>query len=210
MSSVERTDLDRFCKQMRSIKSQRRLSIILSWLVLCAVMLAPFGGLRAQQAKQKTEAKNGPQSANFAPYHRQPSKKALAWADAELRRMTLDEKIGQMIAVGLNATFLNRESAEFKELRRQVEQNHIGGLILFRGPVYESVHLVNRMQEFAREPLLVSADLEAGSGMRFDDTVNFPWNMAVGATGNTVYARRQGALTAREARALGVAQIFAP
>ena len=174
-------------------------------------MLAPFGGLHAQQAKRKTETKNGAQPAvSFAPYHRQPSKKALAWANAKLRRMPLDEKIGQMIAVGINATFLNQESAEFKELRRQVEQNHIGGLILFRGPVYESVHLVNRMQQFAREPLLVSADLEAGSGMRFDDTINFPWNMAVGATGNTVYARRQGALTAREARALGVAQIFAP
>src|SRR5919206_1538168 len=127
-----------------------------------------------------------------------------------LRQMSLDEKIGQMVAVGINARFLNEESDEFKELRRQVEQNHIGGLILFRGPVYESVHLVNRMQEFARVPLLVSADLEAGAGMRFDDTINFPWNMAVGATGNADYARRQGALTAREARALGVAQIFAP
>ena len=46
--------------------------------------------------------------------------------------------------------------------------------------------------------------------MRFDDTVNFPWNMAVGATGNPEYARRQGEITAREARALGVQQIFAP
>jgi beta-N-acetylhexosaminidase len=46
--------------------------------------------------------------------------------------------------------------------------------------------------------------------MRFDDTVNFPWNMAVGATGNPDYARRQGEITAREARALGVQQIFAP
>ena len=46
--------------------------------------------------------------------------------------------------------------------------------------------------------------------MRFDDTVNFPWNMAVAATGNPEYARRQGELTAREARALGVQQIFAP
>ena len=193
---------------MRSTKLHRRLAIILSWFVLCAALLAPFGGLRAQQAKQKTELKKSAPA--YAPYHRQPSKKALAWADRELRRMTLDEKIGQMIAVGINATFLNQESAEFKELRRQVEQNHIGGLILFRGPVYESVHLVNRMQAFAREPLLISADLEAGSGMRFDDTVNFPWNMAVGATGNTEYARRQGALTAREARALGVTQIFAP
>ena len=46
--------------------------------------------------------------------------------------------------------------------------------------------------------------------MRFDDTVNFPWNMAVAATGNPEYARRQGEITAREARALGVQQIFAP
>src|SRR5207237_5930640 len=134
----------------------------------------------------------------------------VTWAKGKSGCFALEEKDGQMIAVGINATFLNQESAEFKELRRQVEQNHIGGLILFRGPVYESVHLVNRMQQFAREPLLVSADLEAGSGMRFDDTINFPWNMAVGATGNTVYARRQGALTAREARALGVAPLFAP
>src|SRR5919197_3271395 len=144
------------------------------------------------------------------PYRRQPSKDALKWADAELKRMTLDEKTGQLISVGINAKFLNEESDEFKELRRQVEQNHIGGLILFRGPVYESVHLVNRMQEFARVPLLVSADLEAGAGMRFDDTINFPWNMAVAATGNPEYARRQGEITAREARALGGQQIFAP
>ena len=46
--------------------------------------------------------------------------------------------------------------------------------------------------------------------MRFDDTVNFPWNMAVAATGNPEYARRQGELTAREARAMGVQQIYAP
>src|SRR5215203_5470790 len=70
--------------------------------------------------------------------------------------------------------------------------------------------LVNRMQQLARYPLLISADLEAGAGMRFDDTVNFPWNMAVGATGNAEYARRQGEITAREARAIGVHQIFAP
>ncbi|MFL6285227.1 MAG: glycoside hydrolase family 3 protein [Pyrinomonadaceae bacterium] len=144
------------------------------------------------------------------PYTRRPSAEALKWADAELKRMTLEEKTGQLISVGINARFLNRESDEFKELRRQVEQNHVGGIILFRGPVYESVQLVNRMQQLARLPLLISADLEAGSGMRFDDATNFPWNMAVGATGNPEYARREGELTAREARALGVQQIFAP
>lgn len=145
-----------------------------------------------------------------SPYSRRASREALKWASAELARMTLEEKIGQLISIGINAHFLNQEAGEFRELRRQVEQNHIGGIILFRGPVYESVHLVNRMQALARRPLLISADLEAGSGMRFDDTINFPWNMAVAATGNPDYARRQGELTAREARALGVMQIFAP
>jgi len=66
------------------------------------------------------------------------------------------------------------------------------------------------MQQLAKYPLLISADLEAGSGMRFDDTVNFPWNMAIAATGNPDYARRAGELTGREARAMGIQQIYAP
>jgi len=145
-----------------------------------------------------------------APYKREPSPKALKWANEQLRKMSLEEKVGQLISVGVNATFLNQDSDAFRSLKHQIEDNKVGGVILFRGPVYESVILVNRMQQLARYPLLVSADLESGAGMRFDDTVNFPWNMAVGATGNPEYARRQGEITAREARALGVHQIFAP
>jgi beta-N-acetylhexosaminidase len=184
-------------------------------LALLAAFALTLTLVNAGQAQKKAAVCCDPpaltlDAAVTQPYKRQPSKAALAWADAELKRMTLDEKTGQLISVGINARFLNEESDEFKELRRQVEQNHIGGIILFRGPVYESVHLVNRMQQLAREPLLISADLEAGSGMRFEDATDFPWNMAVGATGNPDYARREGELTAREARALGVQQILAP
>ncbi len=144
------------------------------------------------------------------PYKRDPSSAALKWANEELRRMSLEEKIGQLISVGVNATFLNQDSEAFRTLKRHVEENKVGGIILFRGPVYESVILMNRMQQLARYPLLISADLEAGAGMRFDDTINFPWNMAVAATGNPDFARKQGEITAREARALGVQHIFAP
>lgn len=143
-------------------------------------------------------------------FKRQPSAAALKWANEELRRMSLEEKVGQLISVGINATFLNQESEAFRTLKHHIEDNKVGGIILFRSPVYESVILVNRMQQLAKYPLLISADLEAGAGMRFDDTINFPWNMAVAATGNPDYARRQGELTAREARALGIQQIFAP
>ena len=164
-------------------------------LVLAALMALP---VRPQPAVKPNAFK------------RDPSSKALKWANEQLRKMSLEEKIGQLISVGVNATFLNQDSDAYRALKHQIEDNKVGGVILFRGPVYESVILVNRMQELAKYPLLISADLEAGAGMRFDDTVNFPWNMAVAATGNPEYARRQGEITAREARALGVQQIFAP
>ncbi|HWT00048.1 MAG TPA: glycoside hydrolase family 3 N-terminal domain-containing protein [Pyrinomonadaceae bacterium] len=143
-------------------------------------------------------------------FQRRPSSKALAWADSQLRRMSLKEKIGQLISVGINGRFFNQDSEYFRELRRQVEKNHIGGIVLYRGTVYESVHLTNRMQHLARYPLLISADMEYGAGMRFEDTVNLPWNMAVGATGNPNYAQRQGEIIAHEARALGIRQVFGP
>src|SRR5437764_2396017 len=181
--------------------SNNHIRFVASALVLAFALSQPFVLI----THANTAAANSPK-----PYSRKPSKEALKWADTELRKMSLDEKIGQLIYVGVNATFLNQDSEPFKALRHQVVDNHVGGIILFRGPVYESVVLCNRMQQLAKYPLLISADLEAGSGMRFDDTVNFPWNMAIAATGNPDYARRAGELTGREARAMGIQQIYAP
>jgi beta-N-acetylhexosaminidase len=183
-------------------ENKRILSVV---FIICALLFAPLNFSYAQQNQPATSS-----AQTIRPYSLRATREALAWADAELRRMSLDEKIGQLVSVGVNATFLNQDSEAYRELRRQVEQNHVGGIILFRGGVYDSVVLMNRMQAHARRPLLISADLEAGAGMRFEATVNFPWNMAVAATGNPDFARRQGLLTAREARALGVHQIFAP
>jgi beta-N-acetylhexosaminidase len=183
----------------------RRVTRLTTILLLLVIVLFPG---RAELGR--THAARPAVNISTKPYSRQPSKKAQKWADKALKRMSIEEKIGQLVAVGLNAIYLNQNSEGFKDLRHQIVDNHVGGIVLFRGPVYESVMLVNRMQQLAKYPLLIAADLEAGPGMRFDDTVNFPWNMAVGATGNPDYARRQGDLTAREARALGIQQIYAP
>ena len=190
-------------REMRRTASLKQAVVLVA---LGALLLSPVRGLgAANSANARAIAEQ-----NTKPYSRHPSSEALKWANKELKRMSLDEKIGQLISVGVNATFLNQDSEAFKALRHQVVENHVGGIILFRGPVYESVVIVNRMQELAKYPLLISSDLEAGSGMRFDDTVNFPWNMAIAATGNPDYARRAGELTGREARAMGIQQIYAP
>jgi beta-N-acetylhexosaminidase len=207
----------RFQKQVR-----RALALMMLAALACSQVVVSHASARSCEPCEDAKGNTLPNGAptvtlstalmpfHAAPYSGRPSKEALKWADGELKKMTLDEKIGQLISIGVNAKYLNEQSDEFKELRREVEQDHIGGIVLFRGPVYESVHLVNRMQQFAREPLLISADLEAGTGMRFEDATDLPWNMAVGATGNPDYARRAGELTAREARALGVQQLLAP
>src|SRR6266542_1182531 len=192
---------------MSQTRGKKQLAAL---MVFGALALTPIRVLRAYNVlgTELEQARRAEQK--IKPYSRRPSPEALKWADKELKRMSLEEKIGQLISVGINATFLNQDSEAFQALRHQVVDNHVGGIILVRGPVYESVVLVNRMQELAKYPLLISADLEAGAGMRFDDTVNLPWNMAIAATGNSDYARRDGELTAREARALGVQQIYAP
>jgi beta-N-acetylhexosaminidase len=140
----------------------------------------------------------------------EPSEKSWKFADKMLKKMSVDEKIGQLVHIGINAKFANQEGDFFKDIQRHVVENKIGGIVVFAGGLYETVHFVNRMQENAKIPLLISADFETGVGMRFDETINFPWNMAVAATGNPEFARREGVITGREARALGVMQVYAP
>jgi beta-N-acetylhexosaminidase len=197
---MKRTALSGYCFHLAAITA------------LSSFLIGPLTatGVGANPRTAIAQPADNRKSAQPSTYSVKPSRKAIEWANDQLRHMTVDEKIGQMISIGVNASFLNQDSEAYKALRHQVIDNHIGGIVLFRSPVYESVVLMNHMQELARFPLLVSADLEAGVGMRFDDTINFPWNMAVGATGNPDYARRQGIVTAREARALGIQQLFAP
>jgi beta-N-acetylhexosaminidase len=134
-------------------------------IAVTALLLIPAQRTSALRVRESASASFD--SPRYKPYSRVPSKDALKWANKQLKRMSVEEKVGQLISVGINATFLNQESEAFKALRHQIVDNHVGGIILFRGPVYESVMLVNRMQQLARYPLLIAADLEAGAGMRF-------------------------------------------
>lgn len=152
-----------------------------------------------------------PQSAVPEPRSRfEPSKKSWDFAAKYVKKLSVDEKIGQLVHIGINAKFANRESSFFKSLQRDVVENKIGGIIFFGAPIYETTIIGNRMQELAKTPLLMSLDAETGIGMRFEDATNFPWAMAVAATGNPDYAYKMGVVTGREARAIGIQHVYAP
>lgn len=105
---------------------------------------------------------------------------------------------------------MNERSPEYRELLRQVRDNGVGGVLWSLSDVYETAWLDRRLQEAAKIPLLISADLEAGAGMRFQNTTWWPWPMAVAATGDPALAEREGRVIGEEARALGLNQIDAP
>lgn len=124
--------------------------------------------------------------------------------------MTLEEKVGQLVVVAAQGTFMNEASPAYQRLLRHVRDQHVGGVIWYGADVYETAWVNDRLQAEAKIPLLISADLEAGVGMRFDSTTFWPWAMAVAATGEPSYAERQGRIVAREAKLLGINQIYAP
>jgi beta-N-acetylhexosaminidase len=143
----------------------------------------------------------------------EPARKATAkdnWVRQTLGQLSLKEKVGQLLMPAFRAVYLHSNSSEFQKVERQLKKNQVGGYILFAGDVYEAAMLIDKVQALSKLPLLIASDFERGTNFRIRNTVSFPWNMAIGATGSDEWAYLQGKITGQEARAIGVNWIFAP
>jgi beta-N-acetylhexosaminidase len=134
----------------------------------------------------------------------------VGWVERTLGRMTVEEKVGQLIGVRSPGRFFNREDPALRALEELVVERHVGTLVLFGGNVYETAFLTNALQSLARVPLLVSADFERGAGGQVEGATAFPPLMALGAIGSEETAYAMGRTTALEGRAMGVHITFAP
>ena len=133
------------------------------------------------------------------------------WVARTLKKMTVEEKVGQMIACRFTAEFRNADSPALRELESLVVDSKIGGLILFApARVYETAELANGFQKLAKVPLLLAADFEAGAAFRVSATTPFPPLMALGAAGSEDIAYEMGRITALEGRAIGIHMTYAP
>ena len=141
------------------------------------------------------------------------------WAQKTLRKLSLEEKIGQMLMIRAQTEFFNAQSLDFLQLRDNLRRYHIGGVLLtvaseggavFRNQPYEAAMLTNQLQRDSRLPLIFAADFERGLAMRFHGTTGFPAAMAFAATGNPRYAAEMARVVAQEARAIGVEWNFFP
>jgi beta-N-acetylhexosaminidase len=192
-------------------------------VVLCLSLL-PFTIFMATKTRSQSRSaaakpkKAAPQSAAKGPL-RPLSTTERQWVDTTMRRMTVDEKVGQLLFTTFHGTFTSAESTEYQKLLHDVTDLHVGGFIVVtritqlgieKSQTYPTAVLANQLQSKSKLPLLVGADFERGSAMRLDEGTSFPTQMAIAAGGDPRDAYTMGKITAIEARQAGVQWIYAP
>ena len=132
------------------------------------------------------------------------------WVESKLARMTLREKCAQMIMPWVQGDYSSEDSKEYQRIKNLVENDKVGGLIFFQGNVTDEAVVINKMQKLAKTPLLVASDFERGLAMRLKGALEFPYNMALAATGDSLFAFKMGRDVAIECKAIGVNQNYSP
>ncbi|MFM6064812.1 MAG: glycoside hydrolase family 3 N-terminal domain-containing protein, partial [Microcystis panniformis] len=139
------------------------------------------------------------------------------------RILSLKERIGQMIVVRASGYLFDQQirypvwEPVNATLKHWLETLHLGGVILLGGSAAEIALRSQQLQSWSGDnPLLIAADIEEGVGQRVSGATWFPPPMALGKiaekslTKATEYAKEMGAITAKEALAIGINWILAP
>jgi len=156
----------------------------------------------------------------FAAYVLNPSPSFFALSTASAHdRMSLPEKVGQMLQVQCYVNSANGSDADISYLIGEIKRYHLGSLDfrvrmngpnLVRAQTEDVAKTLNAFQAASSIPLLVGADIERGMIARVSDAPDMPSAMAWGAAGDLRSVRLLGETTAEEARAVGIQWAFAP
>ena len=132
-----------------------------------------------------------------------------SWAKEQLEKMTLEEKIAQLIMVRVHSES-NKATHDLKVA--EMEKYQFGGVCFYQGTPIQQVEVTNRLQAVSKVPLLIGIDAEWGVAMRLSHSAMFPRQLALGAmdsSGNALIYE-MGKEIALQCKALGVHINFAP
>ncbi|PRR79138.1 beta-N-acetylhexosaminidase [Clostridium vincentii] len=131
--------------------------------------------------------------------------------EEQIKKMTLDEKIGQMVIIGLDGYTMDDNT------RSMVENNRVGGFILFGENVKSSdqlLALLNSLKSTNSKnniPLFISVDQEGGRVNRMPAEVkNLPSSKKIGKVNNEKFSYEIGNILGEEIKAFGFNMDFAP
>ena len=134
-------------------------------------------------------------------------KKAVKYADSLYAKLSMDERVGQLYIVAL---YTNKDQNHISGVRKLVEQERIGGIILMQDDAEQEIALVNEFQKKSRVPMLFGMDAEWGLYQRIKTAHKFPWAMTLGAIQDNNLVYEMASKIAEDAKKMGIYWNFAP
>ena len=130
---------------------------------------------------------------------------------AQIAAMSLAEKVGQLIIVGMEGTTLNND------IKSLIVDHHVGGIILYQKNISNSTQLLTLLNQLKSAnstnsiPLFLSVDEEGGSISRMPEELKkLPANQTIGAVNNPTFSYKVGQALAAQLKAFGFNLNFAP
>ncbi|MBW4696499.1 MAG: beta-glucosidase [Aphanocapsa lilacina HA4352-LM1] len=131
-------------------------------------------------------------------------------------QLNLKEAIGQLLVPRISGFLLDHQRLypqwELAAVRLEaaIVTHGVGGVLVYGGSLGDTFLKIQALQQQAALPLLIAADLEAGCGQHIRGATVLPVARALGAAAEADYAYHCGAITAREARSVGINWVLAP
>jgi beta-glucosidase len=140
----------------------------------------------------------------------------------DINALSLEQQVAQMVVVRASGYLFDHQiqypawEPPAATLQHWLQNLGVGGVILLGGSAPELALRSQQLQDWAKIPLLIAADIEEGVGQRFLGATWFPPPMALGAIARKdltlaqQYAFQMGAVIAQEALAIGINWVLAP
>lgn len=130
----------------------------------------------------------------------------------EINKLSLKEKISQMLILGFSGTCLNSGNINIQHLAK----NGLGGVILFAENIdtYEQTQkLSSELQNTAKIPLFISIDQEGGLVERtinINNKIDYLTAMALASADNPEFVKKHTEIMAEELKFMGINMDFDP
>jgi len=139
-----------------------------------------------------------------------PEDEAREWAETTLAKMSLEEKVAQLVFVDITGGYITDDDPRLQRWVRFVRDNGVGGVVFYGGTPRDVAWVLNRLQKEAAIPVLMAADFEAGPGQQVTGATEFPADMALAAIGSEDLVYRVAQVGALEGRAMGIHLTYSP
>ena len=129
------------------------------------------------------------------------------WVDSVFNQLSTEEKIGQLFMLSVSPDI---DEQAIQALERQVNTNHVGGILYTNGAKFNHRKINERLQSVSRIPLLMAMGRPFSSGIDNDSLHTFPTIPMQGAIADDSLIFQFGEEVGRQMKLMGIHMNFIP